>query len=195
MCTRVWILCLYGIRKSLIHTMCTASVIYKSGIKNSLGAHVDIILFSLFSVSCPGAWCRPGDTGVSMQSVWWGGTRKQWSDCGVCLHSLQIGISHLWQGRSENSRITLYLCSIAASLLHTFLGHYKYRTFFPFYFPNFHSLWPLMVNKIEWFWCAWYFKITIKFYLCLHSHDKVIYKRDILKKPHQQLCLGLHWAI
>jgi len=35
--------------------MCTASIIYKSGIKNSLGAHVNIILFSLFSLSCPGA--------------------------------------------------------------------------------------------------------------------------------------------
>lgn len=116
-CAHVWILCLCGIRKSLIHTMCTASVIYKSGIKNSLGAHVDIILFSLFSVSCPGAWCRPGDTGVSLQSVWWGGTRKQWSDCGVCLHSLQIGISYLWQGRSENSRITLHLCSNSCLLI------------------------------------------------------------------------------
>lgn len=41
---------------------------------------------------------RPGNTSISLQSVWWGRTWKQWSDIRFCLRSLQVRIPHLWQG-------------------------------------------------------------------------------------------------
>ena len=41
-----------------------------------------------FSDCLPLYWCRFGDSGFSVQSIWISGAWEQWRDCGVCLHSL-----------------------------------------------------------------------------------------------------------